>query len=166
MALPADTSRSTKLERYNSYIRRVHHTKLLAASSKLLFRATLLIALLLVFFFTINYPPLAADSQIHTTKNFLSSALYGSGSGSAWEKQVRHSATPHRPNGFSVLVTGAAGFVGTHCSLALKKRGDGVLGLDNFNAYYDPSLKRARQDLLSRFASPSLFFICFIFLKG
>lgn len=50
----------------------------------------------------------------------------------------------------SILVTGAAGFVGTHCSLALKKRGDGVLGLDNFNSYYDPSLKRARQALLKR----------------
>ena len=50
----------------------------------------------------------------------------------------------------SVLVTGAAGFVGAHCSLALKKHGDGVLGLDNFNKYYDPSLKRARQALLSK----------------
>jgi UDP-glucuronate 4-epimerase len=48
-----------------------------------------------------------------------------------------------------VLVTGAAGFVGAHCSLALRSRGDGVLGLDNFNAYYDPSLKRARQRLLA-----------------
>ncbi|XP_019179726.1 PREDICTED: UDP-glucuronate 4-epimerase 1-like [Ipomoea nil] len=46
----------------------------------------------------------------------------------------------------SVLVTGAAGFVGSHCSLALKKRGDGVLGLDNFNS----SLKRARQKLLEK----------------
>lgn len=34
--------------------------------------------------------------------------------------------------------------------MALKKRGDGVLGLDNFNSYYDPSLKRARQQLLSK----------------
>ncbi|EFJ33970.1 hypothetical protein SELMODRAFT_82699 [Selaginella moellendorffii] len=49
-----------------------------------------------------------------------------------------------------VLVTGAAGFVGTHVSLALKKRGDGVVGLDNFNSYYDPSLKRARQELLEK----------------
>ena len=50
----------------------------------------------------------------------------------------------------SVLVTGAAGFVGSHCSLALRKRGDGVLGFDNFNDYYDPSLKRARQELLEK----------------
>ena len=68
--------------------------------------------------------------------------------GPHWESRVRSSAQIHRPNGFSVLVTGAAGFVGSHCSLALKKRGDGVLGLDNFNSYYDPSLKRARQQLL------------------
>ena len=149
MASPPDTSKTTKLERYNSYIRRVNSTKLMAASSKLLFRATLLVALVLIFFFTLNYPPLS-DNPHHvlTHQNFLSSAFYGSGA--SWEKQVRHSSTPRRPNGFSVLVTGAGGFVGTHCSLALKKRGDGVLGLDNFNDYYDPSLKRARQAMLSK----------------
>lgn len=43
-----------------------------------------------------------------------------------------------------VLVTGSAGFVGFHCALALKRRGDGVLGLDNFNDYYPVGLKRAR----------------------
>ncbi|KAJ8447247.1 hypothetical protein Cgig2_030478 [Carnegiea gigantea] len=148
----ATSPETTKLERYNSYLRRVNNTKLLAASSKLLFRATLLIALVLVFVFTINYPPIGGDGNFLNapmhTPNFLSAAFYGSGA--SWEKQVRHSSTPRRPNGFSVLVTGAAGFVGTHCSLALKKRGDGVLGLDNFNSYYDPSLKRARQKLLSR----------------
>nr|XP_016509147.1 PREDICTED: UDP-glucuronate 4-epimerase 6-like [Nicotiana tabacum] len=154
MASPPDTSKTTKLERYNSYIRKVNSTKLIAASSKLLFRVTLLVALLLIFFFTINYPPLASDNpnshnNIHTTThNLLSSAFYGGGA--SWEKQVRRSSTPSRPNGFSVLVTGAAGFVGSHSSLALKKRGDGVLGLDNFNSYYDPSLKRARQNLLSK----------------
>ncbi|EXB53916.1 UDP-glucuronate 4-epimerase 6 [Morus notabilis] len=155
MASPPDTSKTMKLERYNSYIRRVNSTKLLNASSKLLFRATLLIALVLILFFTLNYPPLSSSSDTPNTHhsfhhhNFLSSAFYGGG-GATWEKQVRHSATPRRQNGFSVLVTGAAGFVGSHCSLALKKRGDGVLGLDNFNNYYDPSLKRARQALLSK----------------
>ncbi|KAL8515853.1 hypothetical protein ACS0TY_014525 [Phlomoides rotata] len=149
---PPDTSKTTKLERYNSYIRRINSTRLLQASSKLLFRVTLLVALLLIFFFTLNYPPLSSSSDphhhLHTTNHFLSSAFYRAGA--SWEKQVRHSSTPRRPNGFSILVTGAAGFVGSHCSLALKKRGDGVLGLDNFNSYYDPSLKRARQDLLSK----------------
>ncbi|KAG2726424.1 hypothetical protein I3843_01G107900 [Carya illinoinensis] len=153
MASPPDTSKTIKLERYNSYLRRVNSTKLLNASSKILFRATLLIALALIFYFTLNYPPLISDTNpgrhLHTHHNFLSSALYGPRAGGpTWEKQVRHSSTPRRPNGMSVLVTGAGGFVGSHCSLALKKRGDGVLGLDNFNDYYDPSLKRARQALL------------------
>lgn len=44
-----------------------------------------------------------------------------------------------------VLVTGAAGFVGMHAAVRLRARGDGVLGLDNFNDYYPVSLKRARQ---------------------
>ncbi|EYU37123.1 hypothetical protein ABFS82_10G129600 [Erythranthe guttata] len=69
--------------------------------------------------------------------------------GIQWEKQVRSSAQIRRQGGFSVLVTGAAGFVGSHVSLALKKRGDGVVGLDNFNDYYDPSLKKSRKNLLS-----------------
>jgi UDP-glucuronate 4-epimerase len=150
MASPPDTSKTIKLERYNSYLRRVNSTKLLNASSKILFRATLLIALALIFYFTVNYPPLSDNPHhVHAHHNFLSSTLYGPRSGgAAWEKQVRHSSTPRRPNGMSVLVTGAGGFIGSHCSLALKKRGDGVLGLDNFNDYYDPSLKRARQALL------------------
>ncbi|GMH23280.1 hypothetical protein Nepgr_025123 [Nepenthes gracilis] len=68
--------------------------------------------------------------------------------GFQWEKQVLNSAQAHRSGGLSVLVTGAAGFVGTHVSMALKKRGDGVVGLDNFNNYYDPTLKKARMYLL------------------
>eukprot|EP01018_Ginkgo_biloba_P014341 Gb_06935 [translate_table: standard] len=70
--------------------------------------------------------------------------------GHDWEKHVRYSCRVKKESGLVVLVTGAAGFVGTHVSLALKKRGDGVLGIDNFNEYYDPSLKRARQSLLEK----------------
>nr|XP_010906178.1 UDP-glucuronate 4-epimerase 6 [Elaeis guineensis] len=154
MAPLPDTSKTTKLERYNSYLRRVNTTKLLATTSNLLFRATLLTAVVLILLFTLHYPPLLAGHHLsptsaHSHRSLLSSPSSSYG-GAAWERNVRRSATPRHPGGLSVLVTGAAGFVGTHCSLALKKRGDGVLGLDNFNSYYDPSLKRSRQNLLSR----------------
>jgi len=43
-----------------------------------------------------------------------------------------------------VLVTGAAGFIGAFVCRALQERNIDVLGLDNFNNYYDPELKRAR----------------------
>ncbi len=43
-----------------------------------------------------------------------------------------------------VLVTGAAGFIGAHTCLRLLRDGHQVLGLDNFNDYYDPALKQAR----------------------
>ncbi len=43
-----------------------------------------------------------------------------------------------------VLVTGAAGFIGMHVALALLRRGDEVLGIDNLNDYYDVGLKQAR----------------------
>ncbi|MEW9798962.1 NAD-dependent epimerase [Alteromonas sp. CYL-A6] len=45
-----------------------------------------------------------------------------------------------------VLVTGAAGFIGSHVSLYLLSRGDEVVGLDNLNDYYDVNLKLARLD--------------------
>ena len=47
-----------------------------------------------------------------------------------------------------VLVTGAAGFIGSHLSHRLVERGDEVLGFDNLNNYYDPALKQARLDRL------------------
>jgi len=47
------------------------------------------------------------------------------------------------------LVTGAAGFIGYHTSERLLARGDEVVGLDNVNDYYDPTLKEARLARLS-----------------
>jgi UDP-glucuronate 4-epimerase len=43
----------------------------------------------------------------------------------------------------TILVTGAAGFIGSHLAEQLCLRGDLVIGLDNFNDYYDPAKKRA-----------------------
>ncbi len=48
-----------------------------------------------------------------------------------------------------VLVTGAAGFIGSNLSLRLLARGDEVLGIDNLNDYYDVRLKEARLDRLT-----------------
>jgi UDP-glucuronate 4-epimerase len=45
-----------------------------------------------------------------------------------------------------ILVTGAAGFIGSHVILKLLERGDTVVGLDNHNDYYDPRIKEARLD--------------------
>lgn len=50
-----------------------------------------------------------------------------------------------------VLVTGSAGFIGSAVSHRLLDRGDEVVGLDNYNDYYEVSLKEARgQRLLER----------------
>ena len=44
----------------------------------------------------------------------------------------------------TILVTGAAGFIGYHLSLSLLMQGEKVTGIDNLNDYYDVSLKQAR----------------------
>jgi len=48
----------------------------------------------------------------------------------------------------TVLVTGAAGFIGYHVAEALLARGDRVVGIDNLNPYYDVRLKEARLERL------------------
>ena len=48
-----------------------------------------------------------------------------------------------------VLVTGAAGFIGSHVAHALIDRGIEVVGIDTLNAYYDPALKKARLERLT-----------------
>ncbi len=55
-----------------------------------------------------------------------------------------------------ILVTGAAGFIGLHTSVKLLERGDTVVGLDNFNDYYDVSLKKARAAVLEDYDAFSM----------
>ena len=54
----------------------------------------------------------------------------------------------------TVLVTGGAGFIGSHTSVRLLERGDRVVIIDNMNDYYDPARKRANLEDV-RAAAPS-----------
>lgn len=59
----------------------------------------------------------------------------------------------------SILVTGAAGFIGFYLSKRLLEQGEEVVGFDNLNDYYDPKLKQARLEILAGFDK-------FTFTKG
>lgn len=67
------------------------------------------------------------------------------------EKQIERGST--------ILVTGAAGFIGFHLSMRLLQLGVHVLGVDNENSYYDPKLKKDRVSLL--LAQPGFEYHCF-----
>ena len=56
----------------------------------------------------------------------------------------------------TILVTGSAGFIGFHTAKKLLEAGNIVIGADNFNDYYDPSLKEARNTILEGFESYKL----------
>ena len=51
-----------------------------------------------------------------------------------------------------ILITGAAGFIGAALAKRLLQRGDRVIGIDNLNTYYDPSLKQARLQTIEAMA--------------
>jgi len=56
-----------------------------------------------------------------------------------------------------ILVTGAAGFIGFHLTLALLARGDVVVGIDNLNNFYDPLLKQLRLEEIAKHPKSSNF---------
>ena len=49
----------------------------------------------------------------------------------------------------TILVTGAAGFIGHNLCLAMLGAGETVVGVDNLNDYYDPAIKSARLERLA-----------------
>ena len=55
----------------------------------------------------------------------------------------------------TILITGAAGFIGFHISKSLLEEGTPVIGVDNFNNYYDPTLKLKRINLLKELSAKS-----------
>lgn len=61
----------------------------------------------------------------------------------------------HSPK--TILVTGSAGFIGFHTAQKLLQKKYRVIGLDNFNNYYDPSLKEARTKILKKFPNYKLY---------
>ncbi|VFQ75748.1 unnamed protein product [Cuscuta campestris] len=132
-----------KLKEKSHYSR----VRLHSSIAKLTFWSFVFLALIYVFFRDPSSTATSAPAKSDLYRRSLRTSFNG---GPAWEKRVRASAKASSRNGITVLVTGAAGFVGTHVSVALKRRGDGVLGIDSFNDYYEQSLKRARQDLLDR----------------
>ncbi|GER38085.1 UDP-D-glucuronate 4-epimerase 4, partial [Striga asiatica] len=123
-----------------------HRLRLHSSLAKLTFWSLTFLGLIFLFFYR-SPPSSSAAGTSDLSRRSLRTSFY---SDPEFEKKVRASAKIRSRNGISVLVTGAAGFVGTHVSSALNRRGDGVVGLDCFNDYYDPSLKRARQSLLER----------------
>ncbi|RCW77264.1 NAD-dependent epimerase [Saliterribacillus persicus] len=57
----------------------------------------------------------------------------------------------------TILVTGAAGFIGMHVAKKLLEEGKSVIGIDNLNEYYDPKLKKDRVKVLKKYASFTIF---------
>lgn len=59
----------------------------------------------------------------------------------------------------TILVTGAAGFIGFHTALRLLQRGERVVGIDSLNDYYDVTLKQRRVEMLQRLYGTAFTFL-------
>jgi len=57
---------------------------------------------------------------------------------------------PTETAGLRILITGGAGFIGSHFSERMISRGHAVTALDNFNDYYDPAVKRRNVQALTK----------------
>lgn len=138
---PPSTPGKFKPDKSSIYLHpHYRYLRLHSSLSKLSFYSFLFLILFLVFFI---FSP-SNSYRAQRTNDFFGATDH------QWEKKIAKSARPKSQSGLTVLVTGAAGFVGTHVSVALKRRGDGVIGIDNFNHYYEISLKRARQKVLEK----------------
>ncbi|VVA92016.1 unnamed protein product [Arabis nemorensis] len=120
--------------------------------SPLLSQQPLLVALVLILVFAINYPSLsdshaAAAHHLHR-RSFLSTGIFSSSS-SAREGAARETILDRKKTSRSLCPRDRSRRFRRTPRLT-RVDGDGVLGFDNFNDYYDPSLKRARQDLLKK----------------
>ena len=56
-------------------------------------------------------------------------------------------------NSKKIMVTGSAGFIGYSLCIKLLERGDNIIGVDNYNDYYDPKLKKARAKRLKKYSN-------------
>jgi UDP-glucuronate 4-epimerase len=60
----------------------------------------------------------------------------------------------------AILITGGAGFIGSHLARSLVEQGERVVVIDNFDPYYDPAIKRARIEQLGGRVAFELADIC------
>jgi UDP-glucuronate 4-epimerase len=67
------------------------------------------------------------------------------------KKPLRKKKTESKKKKLTILVTGSAGFIGFHTARTLLDQGHIVIGLDNFNTYYDNSLKESRNTILEEY---------------
>jgi UDP-glucuronate 4-epimerase len=94
-----------------------------------------------------NFPGNRQQKDIHLQDSYVHVV------GQMTKPQMEHLRGPNGPK-YTVLVTGAAGFVGMHTALELKRLGMDPIGYDNVNNYYSTQLKASRIALLKKHRIP------------